>query len=91
MNPSPLDITPDDLLRHGGFLRRLARSLVRDEHAAEDLVQQAWLSALEKPPRPGTAPGTVRAWLSRIVRNRAISQHREAARRRLAEERGAAD
>jgi DNA-directed RNA polymerase specialized sigma24 family protein len=34
---------------HEAFLRRLARGLVGD--AAEDTVQDAWLSALERPPR----------------------------------------
>ena len=33
----------DALLRHSGFMRALARSLIFDEHAADDAVQETWL------------------------------------------------
>jgi len=41
-----------DIAADGRFLARLARSLVRDVHDSEDLVQQAWASVLAATP-PG--------------------------------------
>jgi RNA polymerase sigma-70 factor (ECF subfamily) len=60
------------------FLRRLARALVRDEDAAADLVQETWVAALRKGPREGEE---TRGWLARLLRNRARSGRRGAARR----------
>jgi RNA polymerase sigma-70 factor (ECF subfamily) len=45
-----------------------ARSLVRDEAAAQDIVQDTFLRLLQKPP----APDNARAWLFRVCRSRAI-------------------
>jgi RNA polymerase sigma-70 factor (ECF subfamily) len=76
--PDPPPAVPHELLLgQAGFLRRLARDLVRDPHAAEDALQDTWVAALEHPPRHG---GNVRAWLGTILRNlvakRAGSQDR---------------
>ncbi len=66
---------------HQAFLRRLARGLVADEHHAEDLVQDAWVAALRRPPG---APGALRAWFVRVIRNasanRAVQRDRRARR-----------
>lgn len=35
---------PADLLQHAAFVRRLARSLLRDPHAAADVEQETWRS-----------------------------------------------
>ncbi|MCZ6598527.1 MAG: sigma-70 family RNA polymerase sigma factor, partial [Planctomycetota bacterium] len=59
----------DELLRHQAFLRRLTRSLVVDPDRADDLTQEAWLAALQRPPR---AIGALWHWLSRVARNLAI-------------------
>ncbi len=72
----------DALLAHAGWLRSLAQRLVRDVHAADDLVQNAWVAALEHPPR-GDAP--LRRWLALVLRNFA-RQERRGARRREARE-----
>ncbi len=48
---------PDDLLAHADFLRGLVRGLLRDEHAREDVLQETWVAALERPP---DAPGAAR-------------------------------
>ena len=56
---------PDFYLAHEGYVRALARRLVYDRHAADDLFQAAWLAALQRPPRDGSTP---RRWLARIVR-----------------------
>ena len=53
----------DELLLHEAFVRRLARSLVGDEHQAEDLVQDTWVAALEHGPDMH-----VRGWLGSVVR-----------------------
>ena len=83
MDPS---IRPEDLLRHGDILRSLARGILGDDHRAEDVVQSAYVRALERPPRDREALG---AWLGRVVRNLAVSGLRRD-RRRLARERVAA-
>ncbi len=72
----------DDLLAHSGWLRKLARSLVRDDAAAEDLVQETWLSALRSPPREHDG---VRSWLSRVVRRKAYEAHRKSSSREARE------
>ena len=68
--------TDDQLLSHGTFLRRLAYALVRDEHEAEDVVQDTYLAALRKPPR-----GSALAWLTSTVRNLARRRVRDRRRR----------
>lgn len=44
-----MPLTPD-LLAHAGALRALARRILRDADAAEDVVQDTWMAALERPP-----------------------------------------
>jgi len=56
----------ESLLRQQRWLRRLAASLVVDAAQADDLAQEALLSALERPPADAHAP---RAWLATVVRN----------------------
>ena len=43
-------MNPEDLLAHSRFIRKLAWSLVSDEHAAADLSQEVWVRALKNPP-----------------------------------------
>lgn len=63
-------------------LRRYARSLTRNDDAAEDLVQDALLRAYGKQDS-FRKDGNLRAWLLSIVHNSFISnQRREAAERR---------
>lgn len=66
------------LLAHREWVRRLARSLVRDDASADDIEQRTWLTALRSPPRDA---GSVRAWLARVVRNQALDSFRATARR----------
>jgi len=70
--------TIPDLVSHTDFLRRLARRLIRDEHAAEDIVQDALVAAIEKPPPFSGAP---RAWFTAVVRNLGRMHARERRRR----------
>ncbi|MHC4930977.1 MAG: sigma-70 family RNA polymerase sigma factor, partial [Planctomycetota bacterium] len=75
----------ESLLQHRPFVRRLARSLVRDESRADDLVQETWMAALRNPPR---SRGAVRAWLASVVRKLAWTQRRSDERRVARERRG---
>ena len=68
---------------HGRFVQRLARRLEADEAAAEDLAQDTWLAALESPP---THRHRLRAWLSSVLRNKAVQRVRTTEHRRAREE-----
>ncbi len=67
--------------RQAQGLRRLARALVRDPHAADDLVQDTFVVAL----RNGGLPAM--AWLRGVLRNRARERNRAESRRQRREER----
>ncbi len=77
------EVTFASLHEHQDFVRSLARSLVRDPHAAEDVAQDTWLTFLRRPPR---LAGAVRGWLAQVVQNRARNRHREATRRAVRED-----
>jgi RNA polymerase sigma-70 factor (ECF subfamily) len=62
----------------GPSLYRMARSLVRDDDRAQDLVQQAFLRALER--RETYRGGDPAAWLRRILWNLSIDQVRRGGR-----------
>lgn len=67
---------PEELLPR---LRQLARGLVRsDPELAEDLVQDAWLTALERGGRVGNWRGLLRSLLHRRRRGEARRRRREA-------------
>ena len=70
--------TPETLERQGAFLTRLARGLIADEHAAEDLAQDTWLRVLERPPRHDAG---LRGWMATVARNLARNEGRGRARR----------
>lgn len=63
----------EDLLQHEEFVRALARRLVANEPTAADLVQETWLTAMQRPPLYDTG---LRAWLSSVVRSVAIDRAR---------------
>ncbi len=67
----PLD--PPELLSHREWIRGLARRLVRDEHAAEDVAQDAMATALDRRP---PVLGSLRGWLTTVTRSRAIDRQR---------------
>ena len=80
--PPPL---PAELLqRHAKGLRALARGLLRDEHAAEDVVQETWTLALGKPPRDRAHAGS---WLRQVALSLALKRRRGEGRRALREQR----
>jgi len=60
------------LLEHGPWLRRLALALADHPADADDLVQETWLAALERPPDESRA---ARSWM-RTVARRVVSRGR---------------
>ncbi|MEM1451060.1 MAG: sigma-70 family RNA polymerase sigma factor [Planctomycetota bacterium] len=83
MQPQGDPIPPEALLRHGAFVRAVAREVLRDEARADDAAQDAWVAALESPPRSTAA---LSAWLRRVTRRAALRQLRSGARRKRREE-----
>ena len=79
-------IDPELLLLHSGWMRALAFELLGDFQAAEDVVQESWMAALDRRPHElRNLPG----WLAGVVRHLSLRQGRGEARRRR-RERGAA-
>jgi RNA polymerase sigma-70 factor (ECF subfamily) len=78
-----LDLT---LLHQVPRVRRLALELVRDQHLADDLAQEALLIALR---RGAFTPASWRAWFQGVLRN-LLSEHRRRGGRLLRRERAAA-
>jgi RNA polymerase sigma-70 factor (ECF subfamily) len=76
---SDATVRAEELLRHAGWIRRLAARLVGEDDA-DDLVQETWTAALD---RGETRPG----WLAAVARNLALLRGRGGANRR-ARERG---
>lgn len=76
------EVTPEILLAHADWVRRLARQLVAEEDRADDLVQETWVAALSRPPRHGQ---NLKSWLAIVVRNLARKRGREESRRRRRE------
>ena len=72
------------LLRQSGWVRGLAARVLRDAEGAEDVVQEAWLAALQGGGEVAAqrGPAGLRAWLASVTRNLALRRlQREAARR----------
>lgn len=65
--------------RHGGASYSLAHRMMGDRQRAEDVTQEAFLSVWRTSSGYDAARGSVRAWLLRIVRNRAVDNLRAAA------------
>src|SRR5262245_11318260 len=58
--------------RHGGVAFSLAYRIVGERGAAEDVIQEAFISLWRSGARYDAARGSVRSWMLGIVRNRAI-------------------
>jgi RNA polymerase sigma-70 factor (ECF subfamily) len=77
----PSAAATEQLLAHTEWLRRVARALTTNAEDADDVVQQTWLAAIERPPAHA---GNLRGWLATLARNlvrsRRRSRERETAR-----------
>lgn len=78
MNSTPAPIDLGTLLAQQDFVRRLAHGLVFEQANVDDVVQDAWLAALQNPPRE---PRAIHTWFGRVVENLARRRSRDAARR----------
>jgi RNA polymerase sigma factor (sigma-70 family) len=83
MAPRTIPLDVEHLLAQSGWARGLAQRLVRDPELAEDVLQETWVAALERPP----SEGSVRAWLGVVVRNVSLRLRRREAARGEAERR----
>ncbi len=70
--------TPEALLDHAAWARRLAAHLVRDDATADDLVQDTWVAAMKRPP---ATDRPIRPWLAAVMRKLAIRRRRGDVRR----------
>ncbi len=86
MTTDPRQLDPDRLAAEARSLRALARAAAGGGVDGDDLAQEAWLTALQRPPEPGFS---LRAWLGGIVRNHARDAQRTARRRAVREEHAA--
>ncbi len=71
------------LLDRTRWIQALARQLVKDAHAAADLVQDAWVEGLEHRP---SADRPLGGWLATVMRNRLTRLRRGDANRAAREE-----
>ncbi len=79
MEGEPDRIDLKKTLEQSGWLKVLAIHLVGPDQA-DDLVQDAWVRTLERPPRK---PASLRHWLARVLTNLSIDSRRsEVSRRR---------
>ncbi len=83
MDPRMPRRSVDQLLANVEGMRRLARRLVGDAAAADDVTQDALVVAMTRRPRHG---GNLKGWLNGIVRNVARERRRKEARRVRREE-----
>jgi RNA polymerase sigma factor (sigma-70 family) len=70
MEHSP-PFSDERLVAELGWVRALARQLVSDAGLAEDVVQETWLLARERPPHTRAVRG-LRRWLARVARSVAV-------------------
>jgi len=74
--------TNEQLMAEMAWVRRLARALVRDDAAAEDIAQDTWIVAAEQQPETDRS---LRPWLARVVGNLVHTRRRSQARRHARE------
>jgi len=84
VDPTAKAVSEAELLENLAWVQALARKLVRDAVRADDVAQEVWLSALERPPRERSG-APLRAWLARVVRTLARQSYRAEERRTVRE------
>ena len=65
------------LLSHSAWVKHLARAIASSRDLADEVEQEAWRLALERPPRHTR---NLKAWWSRVVRNSVIQKRRSETR-----------
>ena len=66
------------LLQETGWMHKLARALARDAQAADDLVQDAWVAALEE---RACVVRSQKGWFGGVLRHMSLQHHRSSTRR----------
>jgi len=74
-------VPPQDLVAEAASLARIAAALVQSSHDRDDLVQETYRAALERPPRARADRGELRGWLA-VVARRLFQRSRRDARLR---------
>lgn len=82
MQVDPTPSVADELPAQALWMRRLARGLTRDDDAAGDVAQDAWVAALRAAPAGALAS---RPWLVRVARNLVRKRWRDEAHRERVE------
>lgn len=83
MAASPQQRHIEALLAEAGWVRSIARRLVRDSHDAEDVAQDTLVAALEANDELGSGRHTdLRSWLGAVGRNLSLRRVRREAQRR---------
>lgn len=70
-------------------LRALAWGLLGDEHAADDVVQETWLTSAKRELSPDGEGGNLGAWLKKVAANLSRNKRRATRSRQLHEQRAA--
>jgi RNA polymerase sigma factor (sigma-70 family) len=81
MMKQPMATDVDGLLGQVRWVEAFARALVRED--SEDVAQDAWLAAIQRPPASAASP---RPWFATVMRNLTRMRFRGASRRRAREE-----
>jgi RNA polymerase sigma factor (sigma-70 family) len=84
-------LDPAELEAHRAWLHGLAQVLLRDPSQAEDCVQDVFLAALRRGPPRRDSESSLRAWLRRVLVNRARKLGERDAQRRHIEPRALAE
>ena len=74
------DVLSDIMRQHNRRMFRIARSILRNDAEAEDIVQDAFVKAFTEL-KALRDPGSAAAWLAKITANLAISRVRQLKRR----------
>ena len=80
MTPFDLEL---ELRREAVAMRAMARDLLRDDHAVEDVLQEAVCTTLTQAP---SRPGSLGGWLTTVLRNLCFQHRRGEQRRRQREQ-----
>jgi RNA polymerase sigma-70 factor, ECF subfamily len=79
--PPPHDRFEAMIRRHHVRLRRFAAAMLLDRAHADDVLQEAYLKAYRRPPKPFANLAHESAWLHRVVYRCCVDELRRAARR----------
>ena len=79
MSHTDYPIDPRELLEENRWLSALARRLIQDAAAADDVVQETWAHYVQNPPRQKQSK---RSWLARVLRSRVVDRWRDEDRRK---------